>query len=161
MFKSVASLKFTVFTLGVSVWLVFVGTLAQMDMGIWDVVNEYFRCFFAKVHISYMIPGEVSDKTAQLYYYFPGGYIIGGAMLINLLSAHSLKFKISAKGKDLVLGLLIIVGGLAVTAWAVYDGIVKEDIPSAYVDSYKRVLYRLLVGMGTSTVPFNRLLVLV
>ena len=45
--------------------------------------------------------------------------------------------------------------------WAVRDGIIKEDIPSAYIDSYKRVLYRLLTGLGSTTVSFDRMYVFV
>ena len=78
--KALASLKFTVFMLGVSVWLVFVGTLAQEEFGIWEVVNDYFRCFFAQVKISHMIPGEVSESIHRIHYYFPGGYVIGALL---------------------------------------------------------------------------------
>ena len=46
--NSIASLRLTVFLLGLSLVLVFVGTLAQTEMGIWDVVDHFFRCFFFK-----------------------------------------------------------------------------------------------------------------
>lgn len=150
--KAFASLKFTVFMLGVSLWLVFVGTLAQEEFGIWEVVNNYFRCFFTQVKISHMIPGDVALATHKIHYYFPGGYVIGGSFLVNLLTAHTLKFKFSASLKEKVIGGIIVIIGLAFTYWAIADGMSKEDIPSAYVDSYKRVLYRLLVGLGASGV---------
>lgn len=149
---SLASLKLTVFLLGVSLVLVFVGTLAQVEMGIWDVVDQFFRCYFSRVKVSYFIPGEVGEATQRLHYFFPGGYTLGGLLLVNLLCAHSLKFKITKEKKDLAIGLIFTVAGLALIFWAVRDGIVKEDIPSAYVDSYKRVLYRLLTGLGSTLV---------
>ena len=149
---SIASLKFTIFLLGLSLILVFVGTLAQVEMGIWDVVDHFFRCSFSRVKIAYFFIGDVSEATNRLHYFFPGGYTLGVLLLANLLAAHSLKFKITKEKKDLAIGTLFTIAGLAFIFWAVRDGIVKEDIPSAYVDSYKRVLYRLLTGMGSTLI---------
>lgn len=150
--NSLASLRFTVYLLGLSLILVFVGTLAQTEMGIWDVVDHFFRCFFSRVKLSYFWPWEVSAATDRLIYFFPGGYTLGILLLCNLLAAHSLKFKITKDKKNLVLGLIFTIAGLAFIFWAVRDGIIKEDIPSAYVNSYKRVLYRLLTGLGSTTI---------
>ena len=50
------------------------------------------------------------------------------------------------------IGAIFTIAGLAFIFWAVRDGIIKEDIPSAYVNSYKRVLYRLLTGLGSTTI---------
>ena len=147
---SIASLKLTIFLLGVSLILVFVGTLAQTEMGIWDVVDHFFRCAFSRVKFSYFWPYEVSESVSRLHYFFPGGYTVGIALLANLLAAHSLKFRITKEKKELVIGLLFTIGGLFFIFWAVRDGIIKEDIPSAYVNSYKRVLYRLLTGLGST-----------
>ena len=149
---SLASLKFTVFLLGLSLVLVFVGTLAQVEMGIWDVVDHFFRCFFSRVKIAYFWPWEVSEATNRLHYFFPGGYTLGILLLLNLLAAHSLKFRITKEKKDLIIGSLFTVAGLVFIFWAVRDGIIKEDIPSAYVNSYKRVLYRLLTGLGSTAI---------
>ena len=150
--KSFASLKFTVILLSVSSFLVFVGTLAQTSAGIWEVVDTYFRCAFSRVDLSIFVPGEPGEKLARLYFFFPGGFVIGGCLLANLLSAHSLKFKINAKGGRLIAGLIVTAIGLFLIYYLVKEGIEKEDIPSAYVDSYKRVLYRLLSGLSSTTV---------
>jgi len=147
-----SSLKLTVFLLSLSLILVFVGTLAQTGMGIWEVVSEYFRCFFSRVDLAIFIPGEVSPEVQRLHFFFPGGYVLGVALLVNLLSAHGLKFKVDAKGKQAIIGWLVTIAGLMFIGWAIWDGITKEDIPSAYVDSYKRVLYRLLTGLGATLV---------
>ncbi|MCM8532352.1 MAG: cytochrome c biogenesis protein ResB [Lentisphaeraceae bacterium] len=150
--KSFASLKLTVFLLSVSLILVFVGTLAQTSAGIWEVVDTYFRCAFSRVDVSIFVPGEPGEKLARLHFFFPGGFIIGGCLLVNLLSAHSLKFRINAQGTRRVAGFIITALGLFLIYYIVKQGIEKEDIPSAYVDSYKRVLYRLLSGLGSTTV---------
>lgn len=150
--KSLASLKLTVFLLAVSLILVFVGTLAQTGAGIWEIVETYFRCAFSRVQLSIFVPGEPSENLARLHFFFPGGFVIGACLLVNLLSAHSLKFKINAQGNRRIAGYFVTALGLYLIYYLVDQGIKTEDIPSAYVDSYKRVLYRLLSGMSSTIV---------
>ena len=70
------SLRLTVVLLALSMLLVFAATLAQVDLGIWAVQQEYFRSFVAFWHIG------------PLFVPRPGGYLVGGMLLINLLAAH-------------------------------------------------------------------------
>jgi hypothetical protein len=104
----VASLRVTVVLFVLAMVLVFVGTLAQIDEGIWTVVNKYFRCwtvvwvplqlFFPR---TWHVPGGFP---------FPGGWLIGGALLVNLLAAHLVRFKLSWKRS----GVLILHAGLVI-----------------------------------------------
>jgi len=109
-----ASLKLTVAILALSVLLVFMGTLAQIDMGIWDVVNGYFRSFRVYIPIQIFFPRDIRIPGELP---FPGGYTIGVLMLLNLLAAHSLRFKVRAKGKRLIAGVLVMFIGAAFVAW--------------------------------------------
>ena len=52
----------------------------------------------------------------------PGGFTIGLLMAVNLVAAHLVRFKIQAKGPELVLGLAIILVGSAVTYWVIVSG---------------------------------------
>ncbi len=45
------SLKLTVVLLALSMVLIFAGTLAQVDQGIWTVVDQYFRCLIARIDL--------------------------------------------------------------------------------------------------------------
>jgi len=150
--KALASLKLTVFLLGMSAFLVFIGTIGQRELGIWETVNAYFRCFMGHVPFSVFLAEETAVDFKHLHFYLPGGYTVGVALLINLFSAHSLKFKLNPSKRHLVWGTLVTLAGCALLGWAIWSGIIREDIPSAYVDSYKRVLYRLLMGLGVATV---------
>jgi hypothetical protein len=49
--KPLASLKLTVTLFGFSIFLILAGTLAQVELDIWDVVGDYFRCWFAWVPV--------------------------------------------------------------------------------------------------------------
>ena len=82
------SLRLTVACLALGLVLVFVGTLAQVDLGLYKAQNEFFRSFFI-----YWGPRGASWKIPA----FPGGYLVGTVLLINLLAAHLKRFTLSRK----------------------------------------------------------------
>ncbi len=109
-----ASLKLTVLLLALSIVLVLAGTLAQVDQGIWDVVHGYFRSFRVYIPLQIFVPRSYEIRSEVL---FPGGYAIGAAMLVNLLAAHALRFKVKACGVGLVTGLVLTVCGGLLVVW--------------------------------------------
>ncbi|MEJ6603230.1 MAG: cytochrome c biogenesis protein ResB [Verrucomicrobiia bacterium] len=82
--KFFSSLRLTVVLLSMSMILIFVATLAQVELGIYGVQGKFFRSFFVLANI----PG-----TQVPFPVFPGGYLVGGFLLINLLAAHFTRFK--------------------------------------------------------------------
>lgn len=106
------SLKLTVVLLALSIILVFWATLAQVKLGIWGVQQEFFRTFF--------VLGKIPGTEIPLPL-FPGGYTLGGFLLVNLLSAHAYRFKFSLKKSGILLthfGLIILLlGELATSLW--------------------------------------------
>jgi len=83
-----SSLRLTVFCLGLGLILVFVGTIAQVDLGLYKAQNEFFRSFFI-----YWGPKGATWRIPV----FPGGYLVGGVLLINLVTAHFRRFKLTRK----------------------------------------------------------------
>ena len=79
LFKLFSSLKLTVACLALGCVLVFWGTLAQVHLGLFKAQNEFFRSFFI-----YWQPAGGSFQIPV----FPGGYLLGTVLLINLLAAH-------------------------------------------------------------------------
>ena len=55
---ALASLQLTVVLMALSIGLVFVGTLAQVDDGIWTVVEKYFRSAFVLVPLQLFFPRD-------------------------------------------------------------------------------------------------------
>src|SRR5947207_7508468 len=101
-FKPLASLQLTVVLFALSMVLVFFGTLAQIDKGIWTVVDEYFRSWFVWIPFQliakfgwkfFEAPGPDANWSGS--FPFPGGWLLGGVMLANLLAAHLTRFKLS------------------------------------------------------------------
>jgi hypothetical protein len=73
------SLRLTVVCLVLALVLVFWGTLAQVDLGLYKAQNEFFRSF-----IIYWGPKGASWRVPV----FPGGYLVGGVLLLNLLATQ-------------------------------------------------------------------------
>ena len=79
LFKFFSSLKLTVTCLVCGCILVFWGTLAQVHLGLFKAQSEFFRSFLIYWPL---------DGTAPHIPIFPGGYLLGTVLLINLLAAH-------------------------------------------------------------------------
>ena len=92
-FAPLASLKLTVVLLCLSSFLIFAGTWAQIDRGIWDVQAQYFHSFFTRIDFQLFMPRPAPGQPP-----FPGGIpMLGGYSLIalllaNLLVAHIIRF---------------------------------------------------------------------
>jgi hypothetical protein len=129
--KPFASLRLTVVLFVLSIILVFCGTLAQMDNGLWAILHGYFRTWLA------WIPFQVFVRFGQVFFWFPktwhvsgsfpfpGGYIIGGALLVNLVAAHLVRFRMSWKRSGILLthaGLIVLMLGELVTGLFAVEG---------------------------------------
>jgi hypothetical protein len=97
--KVFASLRLTIVLLALAMVLVFAGTLGEVHLGLYKAQNEFFRSFLIYWH-----PENTSWKIPV----FPGGYLIGVLLLINLIAAHSSRFKLSREK----IGVWIIHAGL-------------------------------------------------
>lgn len=86
--KIFTSLRLTVVLLAFAIVLVFIGTLAQVDEGLYQAQARYFR--------QWIILGlDIFGHRIPLI--LPGGYLIGTLLLINLLAAHIYRFQFSVK----------------------------------------------------------------
>ena len=86
--KFFSSLRLTVVCLALGGLLVLAGTLGQVELGLYQAQNEFFRSFLV-----YWTPKGSSWHIPV----FPGGYLIGGLLLINLVTAHFTRFKWTRK----------------------------------------------------------------
>ena len=103
------SLRLTVVCLALALVLVFWGTLAQVDLGLYKAQNEFFRSF-----IIYWGPKGASWRIPV----FPGGYLIGGVLLINLLASQIRRYAFSASKIGLWMvhvGLILLLLGQLLT----------------------------------------------
>jgi len=123
-FKALASLRLTVFLFVLSMILVFCGTLAMMDQGLFTVLSRYFRSWMA------WIPLQLFVRFGQVFFGispnaqvagsipFPGGKLIGAVLLVNLLAAHAIRFRFTLKRSGILLihsGIIILMLGELIT----------------------------------------------
>jgi hypothetical protein len=125
------SLKLTVVLLGLSIILIFAATLDQVHLGIWAVQQKYFQTFFVLWKV-----GEVPIPV------FPGGYFLGGLLLVNLLAAHAYRFKLSWRKSGILLThlglILLLVGQLLTGLWQQeYQMRLEEGESKNYAESYQ------------------------
>jgi hypothetical protein len=103
------SLRLTVVCLALALVVVFWGTLAQVDLGLYKAQNEFFRSF-----LIYWGPKGAGWKIPV----FPGGYLIGGVLLINLVAMQFRRFVFSASKVGLWMvhvGLILLLLGQLLT----------------------------------------------
>src|SRR4051794_7286861 len=93
-----ASLRFTVVLLALAMVLIFAGTTVQSELSIWDVQRRFFHSWSTFIELRLFFPlwnwGGTNIRGAIP---FPGGYTLIVLLLVNLLAAHSIRFKLSWK----------------------------------------------------------------
>jgi hypothetical protein len=107
--KIFTSLRLTVILLAFAILLVFLGTLAQVDEGLYNAQARYFRkwVIFGLDLFGHKIP-----------LILPGGYLIGTMLLANLVCAHIYRFQLSAKKIGIQIthaGVILLLVGQLVT----------------------------------------------
>jgi len=125
------SLKLTVVLLVLGMILVFAATLDQVNLGIWAVQEKYFRSFFVMYRVG-TVPVPV----------FPGGYLVGGLLLINLIAAHVYRFTFTWRKTGIQLThaglILLLIGELLTGLWQDdFSMRLAQGEPRNYSESYR------------------------
>jgi hypothetical protein len=146
----IASLRLTVWLFVLAVLLVFFGTLALVDQGLHTVLHRYFRAWIA------WIPGQALVRFGQKFYGvsktaevswgfpFPGGWLIGAVLLVNLLAAHAVRFKISWKRSGILIlhaGLVMIMVNELITGLFAVENrmIIEKDHSKNYLEDHREL----------------------
>src|SRR5450432_2752923 len=107
--RFLASLRLTVVCLSLGMLLVFLGTLAQVHLGIHAVQAQYFQSL-----LIFWSPPGASWKIPIL----PSGYVLGTVLLVNLIAAHATRFQFSRKKIGIILlhfGVILLLIGQLLT----------------------------------------------
>jgi hypothetical protein len=103
------SVRLTVVCLALAVVLVFVGTLAQVEQGLYEAQSRYFKSFF----VTWAVPG--TDWRIPVY---PGGYLLGSVLVINLIASYVRRYPFKLRNTGLLMihsGLVLLLVGQLVT----------------------------------------------
>lgn len=129
----ISSLKLTIICLSAAMLLVFAGTMAQVQYGIQIVQEHYFQSVFV-----WWPPNDTGGLRIPV---FPGGHLIGGVLLLNLVAAHIRRFRwtLSKAGIQLThAGLIIMLaGGLLTDVFSVESHMrIEEGQTRAYSEDF-------------------------
>ena len=102
------SLKLTALLLAFAIVIVFIGTLAQADEGLYGAQAHYFKQWI-------VVGAHLFGHKIPLL--LPGGYLIGTLLLVNLVATHIYRFECSWKKAGIQVAhagiIVLLVGQLA------------------------------------------------
>ena len=130
-----SSLRLTVALLVMSMFLIFAATLDQVHIGVWGVQGKYFHSFFIWTR---------SPVGALNLPIFPGGYLLGGILVVNLVAAHFTRFRLSAAKAGIWiihLGLIFLLVGEGISGLMQRDAQMRIDVGATarYAESTRHV----------------------
>lgn len=137
---ALASLKLTVALFAMAMVLIFAGTLAQATQGVWTVVDTFFRSPLAWVDLQLFIPRSLARVPGG--FPFPGGLLIAGLMVVNLVAAHIVRFKANRKRAGILIlhaGVIVLLLGEFATTLLADEGLMQIDEggASSYVEDIR------------------------
>ncbi|MBX3743986.1 MAG: cytochrome c biogenesis protein ResB [Verrucomicrobiae bacterium] len=166
--KSFASLRLTLVLLVLSVILVFFGTMAQEPLGLYIAQSRFFQSVFvdgASMWASikktlqmmgvYLPPSTAADVLHARYFpVFPGGYLLGSLLLINLIAAHSVRFRFTRKKAGIMLvhsGLILLLLGQFFTEVLARESAMRltEGQTKAYSEADRRSELAIVESLGS------------
>lgn len=154
LFKPLASLRLTLVLLFLSLFLVFFGTMAQEPLGLYLAQDRFFHSAFVDLasmiaaikktlqmlHV-YLPPASAAEVLSAPYIpVYPGGYLLGSLLVVNLIAAHFARFKMTRKKAGIFLvhaGLILLLVGQLCTDMVASESSMRltEGQSSAYSES--------------------------
>ncbi|MFO0810719.1 MAG: cytochrome c biogenesis protein ResB [Gemmataceae bacterium] len=159
--KAIASLRLTVVLFVLSMFLVFVGTLAQLNDGVWTVVDRYFRSVYVWVPVQLFVQlgqvflGVPPTYRLSLAFPFPGGITLGTLLLVNILAAHATRFRLTWKRAGVLIvhtGLIVLFVGEAVL-WFADDVEARMTMAEGETVNYLEMSRKVELAMTDSSDP--------
>lgn len=119
--RKAASLRLTLSLLAAALVLVFVGTLHQTNLGIFEAQEKYFRSFL----VWFQVPGLAFPLPL-----LAGGYLLGGLLLLNLLAGMATRLRLHWSKCGIWAihgGLLLFVAAELCQAWMTEEGTMRLE----------------------------------
>ena len=134
LWKIFTSLRLTVICLAFGIVLVWIGTVAQADEGLYQAQSRYFKQW---------IVWGATLWGHRIPILLPGGYLLGTVLIVNLLAAHIKRFDLSKKKLGIHLThagiILLLVGQLATDMFSEESHLrLREGETKNFSDSHNR-----------------------
>jgi hypothetical protein len=130
--RFLSSLRLTVVLLVLGLILIFLGTLVQEPLGLYLAQDRFFHSFFVDLasmtaaikkglQMLYIhLPPSTAAEVMRAPYIpvYPGGYLLGGTLVLSLIAAHFTRIKLTGKKLGIFLthlGLILLLLGQLLT----------------------------------------------
>jgi hypothetical protein len=138
-FKFFSSLRLTVALLAFSMLLVLLATFEQVQWGVFEVQRRFFESLVVLWQYPAQWPG--ADALHWLKIPLPGGFLLGGLLLINLCCAHFRYFRASWRKSGIVLihaGVVLLIISGFLTAYLQQENYMWINVggQSNYIESF-------------------------
>ncbi len=145
LWKFLTSLRLTVVTLAFAIVLVFVGTVAQADEGLYQAQERYFKHWL-------VVGATMWGHHVPII--LPGGYTLGVLLLTNLAAAHINRFKWgwSKVGIHLThIGIIVLLVGQLATDMTQEESRMSffEGQSAGYVEHHREVELAFMSDVGS------------
>ncbi len=127
--RGLGSLKITVFLLVLGLFLVLIATLQQSRKDIYKVKQQHFQAPVVFIEFQELLTPAWFPNMQQVGggFLMPSGAAVLIAMLLNLLCAHVVRFRIQAKGTRLLFGSAFLVFGVITTLLVISNGSARGE----------------------------------
>ena len=163
LWKFFSSLRLTIWLLGLSVALIFFGSLAQVTEGLWNAQDRWFKSLLVWWSvppdlITTLFKGRLSLPLPEgiRIPFFPGGHLLGGLLLVNLLAAHFKRFQFSFQKFGIQLthfGIIVMLIGQFVTDKTAVESFLgfEEGEAKNYTEHHRDAELVFLTDKGADT----------
>lgn len=156
----VASLKLTVVLLTLGVAMTWVASLQQTQADIWQIKKQHFYSPVVFVPIDTFFVPAWTPKLHQLTSTeflgskikipLPSGATIMVLMMINLLAAHIVRFRVKGRGAELVTGLIVFGLGAILTTMVVINGQNAKGFQAEPIFTWRQLWLVVQIGLGAT-----------
>jgi len=152
-----ASLKLAVFLLTMAIAVIFIATLQQSWEDMWTVKNMHYDNWFVTIKFQDLLIERwfPNHQNVPGSFVIPSGKLIIYALIINLVAAHVLRFRVKAKGVKLWLGLVTATVAVIVTWILSFQTFGADGFQKAPPIDYQQMwwgMQAILTGLGLSCI---------
>ncbi len=121
---ALGSLRLTVFLLSLGLVLILIATLQQTRHDIYQVKQQHYSAPLVYIPFQELIIPAWFPETQSVGggFMMPSGVTVLVAMLVNLVCAHLVRFRVQASGRRLAVGLGVLALGAVTTLLVIMNG---------------------------------------
>ncbi len=145
-----ASMRLTVWLMVLAVFVILTFTFQLTRMDIWNAKSMHFPHLFVYIPLQTYLPPAWFPNLQNVGggFYIPSGFLVLSALLINLVTAHLVRFRITGQGIGLRIGWTLLAAGAALSVLVVFAGQNPDGFQAQPLVRYSVLWHLIQVGLG-------------